>query len=158
MCWGTLSNYVAQNNVPTSAAGQELFSATPIQIVSGRDHHIALMSDGTVWGYGYGGDGQIGDGGNSNSFRQVSIGGEALTGVVEVFAGSYDSCVKHTDGSLTCFGADWYGQTSETNPIFDGSSPATSAKLVATGKHSMYRFHLTDAANILITATTPSCI
>ena len=38
------------------------------------------MSDGTVWGYGRGdmGSGQIGDGGSSNSFRQVSIG-EALT-------------------------------------------------------------------------------
>ena len=128
------SSYVLQSDVPITAPGQELFSATPIQIVSGLDHHLALMSDGTVWGYGRGGEGQIGDGGNSNSFRQVSIG-EVLTDVQEVFAGAFHSCAKHTDGSLTCFGLDAQGQSSGPNSIFDGSSPATSAKLVATGKH-----------------------
>ena len=136
MCWGTGSGFVAENDVPTSAIGQEHFSATPIQIASGRDHHLALMSDGTVWGFGRGdvGSGQIGDGGNSNSFRQVSIG-EVLADAEEVFAGIFHSCAKHTDGSLTCFGDDFDGQSSGPNSIFDGSFPATSAKLVATGKH-----------------------
>ena len=160
MCWGTDSSYeyILQSDVPITAPGQELFSATPIQIASGWHHHIALMSDGTVWGYGDGRDGMIGEGGSSDSFRQVSIG-EALTYVEEVFAGFYHSCTKHTDGSLACFGADDVGQSSGANSTFDGSSPATSAKLVATGKHFhlRYRFHLIDDANILITATT-SCI
>ena len=147
MCWGTGSipaPSVLQSPVPITAPGQENSSATPIQIASGWHHHIALMSDGTVWGYGAGDYGQIGTDGSSNSFRQVLIEDEVLTDVVEVFAGGLHSCAKHTNGSLTCFGYDEYGQSSGPDSIFDGSSPATSAKLVAMSKHFHVSFFSFD--------------
>lgn len=158
MCWGT--GHPSQSSLPITAPGQELFApATPIQIVSGYIHHLVLLSDGTVWGYGSNGDGQIGEGLDwAESFHQVSIGGQALKDVEEIFAGGYHSCVKRTDGSLTCFGLDNHGHSSGPTSVFNGDSSATKAKLVATGQSLSHVSHSLgpDITNIDIITTLTS--
>jgi alpha-tubulin suppressor-like RCC1 family protein len=56
-----------------------------VAIAAGFDFSLALRSDGTVWAWGYGMDGELGTGGTGNSDVPVQVGG--LTGVVAIASG-----------------------------------------------------------------------
>jgi len=117
-CWGNGGNGqlgTGDNNdslIPVVATGGALENKTVTQITTGGAHTCALISDGTVTCWGYGGDGQLGTGDNNDSNIPVAVTGGALTGeaVTQITAGGYHTCALISDGTVTCWGYGYYGQ------------------------------------------------
>jgi alpha-tubulin suppressor-like RCC1 family protein len=68
----------------------------------------ALRNDGTVWAWGYGGAGQLGDGSPSGSDVPVQVSG--LSGAVAIAGGSADGYALLSDGTVEAWGEDQEGQ------------------------------------------------
>src|SRR5579862_2590939 len=79
-----------------------------VKAAGGSDHSLVLRSDGTVWGFGYNGYGQLGDGTTTERTSPVqSIG---LTGMTAIAAGQYHSLALRSDGTVWGWGYNGYGQ------------------------------------------------
>ena len=78
------------------------------EIASLQYHTLAMRSDGTVWAWGRGGVGSIGNGGTSASGTPVQA--EGLSGVVGVAAGYVHSVALKGDGTVWTWGYNGYGQ------------------------------------------------
>ena len=68
----------------------------------------ALRNDGTVWAWGYGGAGQLGDGSPSGSDVPVQVSG--LSGAVAIAGGSADGYALLSGGTVEAWGEDQEGQ------------------------------------------------
>jgi alpha-tubulin suppressor-like RCC1 family protein len=90
-----------------------------IAVAAGAEHSLALKSDGTVWAWGFNGNGQLGDGGAEyTSSTPVQVSG--LTGMVAVAAGEYHSLALKSDGTVWTWGINGDGElgigtTSDSN-------------------------------------------
>lgn len=77
-------------------------------LAAGTDHVLALRRDGTVVGWGYDADGELGDGGAAVQ-QWAPVAAAGLTGVVEIGA-STSSFARKEDGSVWAWGPNWRGQ------------------------------------------------
>ena len=106
----------------------------------GIDHVCALRANATVrcWGYGY--EGELGDGSSRNSSRPVRAGGVA--GATDVAAGAFDSCVVLKAGTIKCWGDNTAGQLGTAAPTGVRTSPVavkrvtSAAAVISGGYHS----------------------
>jgi alpha-tubulin suppressor-like RCC1 family protein len=83
------------------------------QVSAGEYFTLALKSDGTVWAWGSGTSGQLGNGGTSNSYTPVEVqasSGVNFTGVVAVAAAGYTAYAIKSDGSLWAWGRNGDGE------------------------------------------------
>ncbi len=87
-----------------------------VQIAAGSAHGLALKSDRTVWAWGNGGTGQIGNGATSDVTTPVQVSG--LPAIVAIGAGATHSLALGLDGSVWTWGANSQGQ------LGDGSQTA----------------------------------
>jgi uncharacterized repeat protein (TIGR01451 family) len=72
-------------------------------IAAGGSHALALKSDGTVWAWGFGGHGQLGNGTmTEQQFEPVQVSG--LSGVKAIAAGSSYSLAVKSDGTVWGWG------------------------------------------------------
>ena len=77
--------------------------------VSGGGYHtLAVKADGTLWAWGRGAEGQLGNGLNSDQHLPVRVGTE--TNWASVFAGKYHSLGLKADGTLWAWGLNSDGQ------------------------------------------------
>lgn len=123
-------------------------------ITAGHKHSLVLKNDGTVWGWGYNGYGQIGNGNNVVPFpkRPVQVldssGTGFLTDVKNVVAGPYFSLAVKNDGSVWSWGYNNHGQlgdnstTNRVTPVqvlgSNGSGFLTDVKNITAGdSHSV---------------------
>lgn len=85
------------------------------------DHNFAIKTDGTLWGWGYNSNGELGcgDTDNRSSPIQTIVGG---TDWLKVSSGGRHTAAIKTDGSLWVWGDNDYGQLGDntTDPV---SSP-----------------------------------
>jgi hypothetical protein len=97
--------------------GTTTASSVPIQvsnlsgvvaIAGGWEHSLALKSDGTVWAWGYNGDGELGNGTTANSSTPVQV--SSLSGAVAIAGGAYHSLALKSDGTAWAWGDASYGQ------------------------------------------------
>lgn len=96
-------------------------------IAGGGSHSVALRSDGTVWAWGYGGLGQLGDGTNNNWTIPVQVRGPGnigyLTGVAAIAVGYDHTLALKSDGTFWAWGSGGLGQlgdgyrTNRSNPV-----------------------------------------
>ena len=109
------------------------------QVAGGGYHTAAIKTDGTLWAWGYNGQGQLGDNTvvNKSSPVQTIAGG---TNWKQVAGGFNHTAAIKTDGTLWTWGYDNYGQLGD-NTIVAKSSPVqtitggTNWKQVACGSY-----------------------
>ena len=109
---------------------------------SGGGHVLAIKTDGTLWAWGSGGNGQIGDSTTTTYSSPVQIG--ALTTWAEISAGGLFSLAVKTDGTLWAWGSNGQGQlgvsstTSYSSPIQVGSSTNWLSTKISGGAYSSF--------------------
>ena len=94
------------------------------QVSAGRDHTAAIKTDGTLWTWGRGGQGQLGDNTATDKSTPVTTfaGG---TNWKQVSSGGYHTAAIKTDGTLWTWGAGNYGQLGG-NQYINQSTPVTT--------------------------------
>jgi len=119
-CWGLdAGQFGSAPNVSTCRDGDWDFacSTTPIMIPniegvasiqSSTFHTCALASNRTVWCWGYGISGEIGNGSTDPSLDPVRV--PNLSEVVQLATGGNASCVLRGDGTVWCWGSNNVGQ------------------------------------------------
>lgn len=81
---------------------------TVTSIAAGHDHSLALTSDGRVWAWGDGSDGELGTGDTEKRTSAVPIAG--LPQAKAIAAAGYHSLALANDGSVWAWGGNGYGQ------------------------------------------------
>ncbi|MFA6285846.1 MAG: chitobiase/beta-hexosaminidase C-terminal domain-containing protein [Opitutaceae bacterium] len=120
-----------------SSAGQQL---SPVQvaglggvvaITAGPSYSLALKADGTVWGWGYNGSGQLGTN-YSPSSTNVPIRAGTIINVIAISAGSWHVLALKNDGSVLAWGANYSGQLGDNT----NSSRGFAGPVTLTGQYT----------------------
>jgi len=77
-------------------------------MATGYFHTCAIVADGTLWCWGYNGQGQLGDGTTTNRHAPVQVTG--LSDVRFVSAGYFSTCAVLGNGVVKCWGMNSSGQ------------------------------------------------
>lgn len=110
------------------------------QITAGQQNTMGIKVDGTLWGWGFNGSGQLGDSSSTNRSSPVQIYGGGNTWKF-VFTGFAHSAATKTDGTLWLWGNNAYGQLGDST-LTNRSSPVqtitggTNWKYVSAGANS----------------------
>lgn len=118
-----------------------------VSLASGIFHQVALGGNGTVYTWGYNGDGELGDGTTTDESSPVSVVGSSgtgcLTGMVSVSAGMEHTVALRSDGTVWSWGGNMMGElgdgttTNRTAPVQvvgpNGSGVLTEVVAVAAG-------------------------
>lgn len=131
---GTTTN----RNVPVQVTA---LTGPVIAIAAGEFHSLALKADGTVWAWGFNGNGRLGDGTTTNRLSPVQVKG--LTGIVSVGTGRGHSFAMRVDGTLFAWGPNASAQLGDktavdrTSPVqvvpIDGAVPVAQPSLSLEG-------------------------
>lgn len=133
-CWG--ANMYGASTGTTSAPS---FVRSPVQVAalgtSVADVAVAASrtcvrkTDDTLWCWGGGSTGAIGDGTEMDRFSPVQI--TALgTDVTEVSMSDYHTCARKADSTVWCWGENQYGELGEPTPPYKETLPV---QVVAIG-------------------------
>ena len=88
-------------------------------------HSVALKSNGTIWTWGYNGQGQLGDGSTTDRSAPVQLG--SLTTWSQITAGGRHTIARQSDGTVWGWGRNADGQlgdgstTQRTSPVQVGT-------------------------------------
>jgi alpha-tubulin suppressor-like RCC1 family protein len=107
-------------------------------VAAGGGHSLALKSDGTVWAWGWNGDGQLGDGTTRSRTAPVQVSG--LTGVVRIAAGGAHSLAVKDDGTVWAWGSNAGGQLGDGTTM-DRLTPVQVKTLSGATTVAAGRFH-----------------
>ena len=116
------------------------------QIAVGQNFVCALLDSTEVRCWGYGNNGQLGNGGRANSALPVAVSNPAgtglLTGVTQISAGtgSGHACARLSSGELRCWGNNFIGQI--------GSGGTTDRLRPTTVRNSTNTGPLTGVAEV----------
>ncbi|MHC1769369.1 MAG: MBG domain-containing protein [Verrucomicrobiia bacterium] len=86
-------------------------SRKAVAIAAGPFHSVALASDGTVWAWGRGDYGQLGNGSTANSATPVNVAIQPSAGtIVTIAAGGYFNYALASDGVVWSWGNNQQGE------------------------------------------------
>ncbi|HEY6559479.1 MAG TPA: hypothetical protein VI072_19485 [Polyangiaceae bacterium] len=95
-------------------------------VATGAYHTCVLKMNGTLWCWGHNDYGQLGDG--TTTSRSVPVQVASLgTGVIAVAAGGSHTCARKRDGTLWCWGENYYGE------LGDGTTESPKLEPVNVG-------------------------
>lgn len=120
-CWG--SNYHGQlgDGTTTARAAPVAVSgiANAVNVSSGTFHTCAALSDGKVKCWGYGLWGRLGNGLSSwTVFSTTPVAVIGIANAVAASAGSDSSCAVLSDGTVKCWGGNFYDQLGNGKNLF----------------------------------------
>ena len=128
-CWGQIGN-----GSPTPTVVEGLTDVAEIR--AGAQYACARRSDGTVWCWGSGAKGQLGDGAATSSDAPVQVAG--VTTAIRIACGTAHACaILSTTGEVYCWGANGLAQLG-TGPGADYSptpihTPVVGATSISAG-------------------------
>jgi alpha-tubulin suppressor-like RCC1 family protein len=145
-CWGDNSNGELGDGTKTLRAAPVVvtgFSTGGAASVSaGYTYHTcAVKTDGSLWCWGYNWCGQLGDGTKTDRSTPVMVTGFS-SGVASVSARGSFTCAVKTDGSLWCWGENYYGQlgdgtiTQRLTPVMVTGLSSGVAAVATGGEHT----------------------
>jgi|GEM_PF-641641 len=146
VAWGDNSEGQLGNNSTTNSLVpvQVTTAATPLAgktitaVAAGRFHNLAVCSDGTLAAWGYGTDGELGNGGAANSLvpADVITAATPLAGKtpIAVAAGYEHSLVLCSDGTLAAWGSSEFGQLGDNSFVASAVPVAVSTATFAAGE------------------------
>jgi alpha-tubulin suppressor-like RCC1 family protein len=143
-CWGNNDNgELAQNKVPATGTPLSITvspTITPTKVVAGGTHLCEVGAGTDIVCWGYGSNGQLGDG-KSNSTTGGTVFGGPGYGGDPTSLGYNHSCAMIADGGVACSGSNYSGQIGNGNNTQQDSpvlallpDPATAA--FAGGNHT----------------------
>ncbi|HSH05672.1 MAG TPA: hypothetical protein VLL52_24360, partial [Anaerolineae bacterium] len=113
--------------IPTQVAGAW------IKISVGLQHVCGLKTNGTIWCWGVGTNGRLGNGATSNSLVPVQI--SSANTYIDVSAGGGTSCaVRSSDGKVECWGRGNTGEMGNSTVTLDNTTPVVAS--LATGTYA----------------------
>jgi alpha-tubulin suppressor-like RCC1 family protein len=115
---GTLDTRPVPTPVPT-------LGGNVAQVSAGRQHTCALKTDGTIWCWGSGAEGRLGDGTSVNRSLPTLVLG--FSDAVEVAAGVAHTCARKNNGTVWCWGDNRFGA------LGDGTTASRSSPIAASG-------------------------
>jgi alpha-tubulin suppressor-like RCC1 family protein len=135
-CWGA-------NGSGQLGDGTNTNRNTPVPITSGvssvalgGDHTCAVKQDGSLWCWGYNYYGQLGDGTSGVGTDKNTPFQIMSSGVSSVALGEYHTCAIKQDGSLWCWGYNYYGQLGDgTSGV--GTDKNTPFQIISSGVSSV---------------------
>ena len=133
-CWGN-NDYGQIGNGTMSIQRSPTQMLTSVSNSSiGEGHACAVKTNGDLFCFGANDYGQIGNG-TTTDFPITSVGGSTpiLTGVSKVLCGKYHSCALKTNGAVSCWGNNDYGQVGNNS-----TSHVTSPIEVLTGVSKLF--------------------
>ncbi|MEI7911327.1 MAG: cadherin-like beta sandwich domain-containing protein, partial [Verrucomicrobiota bacterium] len=114
-----------------------LAGKTVVAIASGGSHELALCADGTLATWGSNGEGQLGNGGSTDSnvpVRVDSTGALAGKTVTAIAAGTGDNLALCSDGTLVAWGYNASGQLGDGSTVNRSVPVAVNQSGVLAGK------------------------
>ena len=109
------------------------------KIVGGYNHFVGLKSDGTVWTWGYNGNGQLGTGDQTNRSEPTKT---KVENAVDVTAGEYFTAILKKDGTVWISGNNTYGQlgdgTTTDSTEFKQVPNLTDVIQISAGSETMH--------------------
>ena len=126
-CWG-------DNNRGELGDGQkESTSPTPVRVVgiddavavsAGDWHTCALRSGGSISCWGYNADGQLGNGEiGEDADSPVPVGVVGIDNASAISLGGEHSCALSGDGTVSCWGDNWFGEIGQERYGADSDAP-----------------------------------
>jgi alpha-tubulin suppressor-like RCC1 family protein len=80
-----------------------------------------------VWCWGYGTNGQLGNGNAQSSSHPQRVSN--IDDAVEVVCGYDHACARHAGGQVSCWGSNSYGQLGNPNHVASQTAPTPVAQL-----------------------------
>ncbi len=108
-----------------------------VAVAAGAYHSFALCDDGSVVGWGYNDEGELGDGGTSTAMIPVEVNvAGVLSGkrVASISTGQYHTMALCADGTLVSWGYNNRGQLGDGTTTTSGSPVEIGKKGVLAGK------------------------
>ena len=149
-CWGD-NSYLQVGSTALAADATGTFiqgygANRPASVVrAGAFHTCAVDTSGDVQCWGTGGEGQLGNGGTSDSRLPVNVSLPSGAKALDVALGLDHTCALLTNGSVMCWGDGSNGQlgagwatTSSTTPVYTstlGSSARTGVAIASGAGH-----------------------
>jgi alpha-tubulin suppressor-like RCC1 family protein len=121
-CWGANYNGQLGDNtdvnrytpVQVKGVNGKDYLTNVIQVAAGHNHTCVLKTNGAVYCWGENDHGQLGDNTDTKKHIPVQVKGvegkDYLTNVIQVAAGGHHTCALKTDGTIYCWGDNYYGQ------------------------------------------------
>jgi pimeloyl-ACP methyl ester carboxylesterase len=155
--WECRLNFDADKSVTAVfAAGVPFINV--VSVSGGSHHSLALRGDGTVWAWGEGGSGELGNGLYNDSNVPVEVSN--LANVIAIAAGGAHSVALKNDGTVWTWGDNELGQLGEGTPKVNTNVPVrvpdlTNISAIAAG--GGYSAALTQAGAVLVWGDLTYC-
>jgi alpha-tubulin suppressor-like RCC1 family protein len=125
-CWGrNASGQLGDSTTTQKLIAVQVSNLTGIShIAAGWDHTCGVKAlDGSVWCWGAGERGQLGNGISGSNYRStMAVQVMNITGATQVGAGERHTCARTSDGSAWCWGEGGFGQLGN-NATSDSALP-----------------------------------
>ena len=161
-CWGQGDRgrlgYGDNNNrsAPEATATLNL-GRSAVSITASSEHTCALLDDGSAKCWGYNGNGELGNGGNSGANPPVSVNlGQGVRAKV-IKAGDGNTCAILSDDTLRCWGKNGTGQLGQGDTTIRRTPPTTAVDLGAGRTVKMISLQSDNNTCALLDNNTVKC-